>query len=306
MTWRVEDIGDLSGRTALVTGPTLGGLGFHTALELSRHGARVALAGRNPITVRESAEAIRHEVPGSRVDEIVLDLSDMTSVRQGAASAQDLGPLHLLVNNAGVMAPPLHRTADGFEQQFATNHLGPFLLTGLLLDQLRAAGSARVVTVSSQMHRIARSAPLRDPRAPRRYHRWPAYGESKLANLLFTYELDRRCRRARLGISAYAAHPGFAGTHLAVNSQVRPHQARRAAILDAAVKAMSQSPAAGAWPTLMAATADLPSGTYVGPSGPGQLSGPPEVVTPSGLARDEVAQRRLWELSEQAVGLAWP
>ena len=306
MTWTTADIGDQSGRSALVTGPTLGGLGFHTALELARRGAHVTLAGRTPARLAAAAEAITADVPGARLDTLVVDLSDLSSVRAAGAEAARLGPLHLLVNNAGIMAPPLRRTADGLESQMATNHFGPFLLTGLLLDQLVASGEGRVVTLSSQMHRVARSAPLGDPRARRRYSRWHVYAQTKLANLLFTLELDRRLRRAGLPVSALAAHPGFAGTHLAVNGQLGTTQGRRAEIMDAAVKAVSQSAAAGAWPTLMAATADLPGGTYVGPGGPGQAGGPPRVVGTSTLARDEVAQRRLWETSQETVGLTWP
>lgn len=304
--WSTEHIGDQSGRTALVTGPTLGGLGFHTALELARRGARVALAGRNPDKLTASADAIRAEVPQAHLDQVLVDLADLSSVRRGAEAAVALGPLHLLINNAGIMAPPLSHSPDGLESQMATNHFGPFLFTGLLLDQLAASGDARVVTVSSQMHRIARSAPLGDPRAPRRYRRWPVYGQSKLANLLFTFELDRRMRQAGLPVHALAAHPGFAGTHLTVNGQVGSTEGRRAAILDAVVRAVSQSAAAGAWPTLMAATADLPGGTYVGPGGPGQASGAPQVVDASTLAHDEIAQRRLWELSEETVARHWP
>ena len=306
MTWTTADIGDQHGRSALVTGPTVGGLGFRTALELARHGARVTLAGRTPAKLDAAAEGIVAEVPGARLETLVVDLSDLASVRAAGEEAAALGPLHLLVNNAGIMASPLRRTADGLESQMATNHFGPFLLTGLLLDQLVASGDGRVVTLSSQMHRVARSAPLGDPRAHRRYSRWRVYAQTKLANLLFTFELERRLRRAGLPVAALAAHPGFAGTHLAVNGQLGTTQGRRAAILDAAVRAVSQSAAAGAWPTLMAATADLPGGTYVGPSGPGEASGPPRVVGTSSLARDEVAQRRLWETSEEIVGLAWP
>ncbi|HSU01588.1 MAG TPA: oxidoreductase [Nocardioides sp.] len=304
--WTTEDIGDLSGRTAVVTGPTLGGLGFHTALELARHGARVALAGRTPAKLDAAAEAITAEVPDAALDTLVVDLSDLGSVRAAGRAAQELGPLHLLVNNAGVMASPHRRTVDGLESQMATNHFGPFLLTGLLLDQLVASGEGRVVTLSSQMHRLARSAPLEDPRARRRHSRWRVYSRTKLANLLFTFELDRRLRRAGLPVLALAAHPGLAGTHLAVNGQLGSTEGRRAAILDAAVKAVSQSAAAGAWPSLMAATADLPGGTYVGPGGPGQASGRPRVVDTAPLARDEMAQRRLWETSEETVGLTWP
>jgi NAD(P)-dependent dehydrogenase (short-subunit alcohol dehydrogenase family) len=305
-TWTTADIGDLTGRTAVVTGPTLGGLGFHTALELARHGARVVLAGRTPDRLDAAAEAITAEVPDADPGRLVVDLSDLSSVRAAGESAAGLGPIHLLVNNAGIMAPPQRRTVDGLESQLATNHFGPFLLTGLLLDQLVASGDGRVVTLSSQMHRVARTAPLADPRARRRYSRWRVYGETKLANLLFTFELDRRLRHAGLPVHALAAHPGLAGTHLAVNGQLGTSQGRRAAVLDRAVKLVSQPAEAGAWPTLMAATAGLPGGTYVGPSGPGQASGPPRVVGTADLARDEVAQRRLWELSEETVGLAWP
>lgn len=304
--WTTSDIGDLTGRTALVTGPTEGGLGFHTALELARHGARVVLAGRTPARLDAAARVIAVEVPEARLEHLVVDLSDLSSVRAAGAAAVGLGPLHLLVNNAGIMATPLRRTGDGLESQMATNHFGPFLLTGLLLDQLVASGEGRVVTLSSQAHRMARTAPLGDPRVRRRYSRWRVYGQTKLANLLFTFELDRRLRRAGLPVAALAAHPGLAGTHLAVNGQLGTTHGRRAAILDAAVKLVSQSAEAGAWPTLMAATADLPGGTYVGPSGPGEAAGPPRVVGTTPLARDEMAQRRLWEASEQTVGLSWP
>lgn len=304
--WTTDDIGDLSGQTAVVTGPSLGGLGFHTALELGRRGALVVLAGRTPAKLDAAAEAIAAEVPGAAVDTLVVDLSDLASVRAAGQAAGELGPIHLLVNNAGIMASPFHRTVDGLESQMATNHFGPFLLTGLLLDQLVASGEGRVVTLSSQMHRVARSAPLGDPRARRRYSRWRVYSRTKLANLLFTFELDRRLRRAGLPVIALAAHPGLAGTHLAVNGQLGSPEGRRAAILDAAIKAISQAASAGAWPALMAATADLPGGTYVGPGGPGQAGGRPRVVDTAPLARDEMAQRRLWETSEETVGLSWP
>ncbi|HEU5039046.1 MAG TPA: oxidoreductase [Nocardioides sp.] len=306
--WEPADIPDQAGRTVLVTGPTVGGLGQFTALELARRGARVVLAGRRPERVAETRAAIRAEVPDAALEELVVDLADLASVRRAAAEAAGLGPIHVLVNNAGVMAPPYSRTGDGLELQMATNHFGPFLLTGLLLPQLVASEDGRVVTVSSQMHRVARTAPLDDPRVQHgRYLRWPVYGRTKLANLLFTYELDRRLRRAALPVKALAAHPGFAATHLAANGQYGRASGGRASILDAAIKAVSPNSAGeGAWPTLMAATADLPGSTYVGPDGPFEWGGHPKVTTSTKQSYDETAQRRLWLLSEEVTGVRYP
>lgn len=308
MTWSLSDLPDQTGRTVLVTGVSLGGLGHHTALELARRGARVILAGRTGSRLEETEAAIRQEVDGAALQQLLVDLADLASVRRAARSLLDTGAdLHVLVNNAGVMATPYRRTRDGFELHLATNHFGPFLLTGLLLPRLAAGGDGRVVTVSSQMHRAARRAPLGDPRVQEgRYHRWQAYAQSKLANLLFTFEADRRCRRAGIPVKALAAHPGFAGTHLVVNGQLGRTTGPAAAVLDAAVKAVSQSAADGALPTLMAATADLPGATYCGPSGRQQWRGQPQVVECAAQARDTDAQQRLWEVSEAAVGLAWP
>ncbi len=237
----------------------------------------------------------------------MVDLADLSSVRRAAAHAGAVGPIHCLVNNAGVMATPEARTPDGFELQLATNHFGPFLLTGLLLPQLVASGDGRVVAVSSQMHRVANRAPLEDPRSrDGHYRRWPTYARTKLANLLFTFELDRRCRDAGLPVKALAAHPGYAGTHLVVNGQVGGLGSRFASILHAANRAISQPAAAGALPVLMAATDDLPGSTYCGPGGAGEARGAPRVVGCTALARDEQAQRALWELSERAVGIDYP
>lgn len=303
MTWTTADIPAQDGRTALVTGVSVGGIGHHAALELARAGARVVLAGRNPDKLAEADRAIRAEVPDADLEQLVVDLASLSSVRRAAGDAGE--PLDVLVNNAGVMAPPYSRTEDGFESQLATNHLGPFLLTGLLLPRLREGG--RVVTVSSQMHRLARSAPLGDPRErPRRYLRWVVYSRTKLANLQFTFELDRRLAAAGRPVTALAAHPGYAGTHLVANGRFGRSSGGAAAILDAANRRISQSPAAGAWPVLMAATADLPGSTYCGPSGPGEAYGPPVVVGCTRLARDPETARRLWSLSEDAVELRYP
>jgi NAD(P)-dependent dehydrogenase (short-subunit alcohol dehydrogenase family) len=307
-TWTLADLPDQAGRTVLVTGTTLGGLGQFTALELARRGARVVLAGRTLERLEETRAAVRAEVPTAEPETLVVDLSDLGSVRRAGAQAAGLGPIDVLVNNAGVMGTPYRRTADGLELQMATNHFGPFLLTGLLLPQLVASAAGVVVTVSSQMHRLARSAPLEEPREQHgRYQRWPTYSRSKLANLLFTYELDRRLRRAELPVRALAAHPGLASTHLAANGQYGRARGGRAAILDAAVKALSPNrPEQGAWPTLMAATADLPGATYCGPSGLVESSGPPRVVASNRLSHDETAQRRLWQLSEEVTGVRYP
>ena len=236
-----------------------------------------------------------------------VDLADLGSVRKAAAHAHSIGPIDVLVNNAGVMAPPYERTVDGLEIQMATNHFGPFLFTGLLLPQLVASQAARVVTVSSPMHRTARKPPLGDPFTRKgRYAAWQVYGQTKLANLLFTYELDRRCRDAELPAKALAAHPGFAGTHLMANGRYGRVGAGVSTILDAAFQAISQSAHMGALPTLMAATEDLPGGTYCGPSGLSEMRGLPVVVGSTTLSCDESVQRAMWELSEKTVGLVYP
>jgi NAD(P)-dependent dehydrogenase (short-subunit alcohol dehydrogenase family) len=305
VSWSPSDIPDLSGRTALVTGVSVGGLGHYTSLELARKGARVVLAGRNPDRLMENGQTISAALPDARLERLVVDLASLASVRSAATEAEALGPLDLLVNNAGIMAPPYSRSVDGFESQMATNHFGPFLLTGLLIPQL--AARARVVTVSSQMHRVAHRAPLGDPRAkPRPYLRWIAYSQTKLANLLFTFELDRRLRSSGATVTALAAHPGLAGTHLVANGRFGRSTGGLASIFDAAARGVSQSPEVGAWPTLMAATADLPGSTYCGPGGLGEAAGPPQLVGWSRLAGSRSAQRELWELSEKATGISYP
>ena len=305
--WSLSDMDDQAGKTFLVTGCTLGGLGHYTALELARRGARVVLSGRSPDKLAETEAAIRSQVPHAELVQLQVDLADLGSVRKAAAHAASVGTIDVLVNNAGVMAPPYQRTVDGLELQMATNHFGPFLLTGLLLPELVASGAGRVVTVSSQMHRTARRAPLGDPRTQeRRYSKWPVYGETKLANLLFTYELDRRLREAELPVKALAAHPGFAGTHLAANGRFGRASGGLASILDAAVRAIAQPAHMGALPTLMAATEDLPGSTYCGPSGFHEYGGLPVVVGSSKLSRNEQTQRELWEISERATGLSYP
>jgi NAD(P)-dependent dehydrogenase (short-subunit alcohol dehydrogenase family) len=299
--WQLADIPDQAGRTVLITGVSAGGLGYFTALELARRGARVVLAGRTTSKLEESADQIRAEHPGAVLDLLEVDLASLASVRRAAASVDH--PIDVLVNNAGVMATPRRVTEDGLDLQLQTNHFAPFLLTGLLLPRLVESGAARVVTLSSVAHRLARSAPLTAPGRP--YRPWLVYGQSKLANLLFTYELERRLREAGLPVQALAAHPGFAGTHLVANGPASRVPAL-ASIAGAVTRAVSQSAAHGAWPTLMAATAELPGATYVGPSGPGETRGTPAVTTSTALSHDRTAQEALWALSVETTGIDYP
>lgn len=299
--WTLADVPDLTGTRAVVTGVTAG-LGTVTARELARAGAEVVLVARSADRLAATRAELEADVPAATFHSVIADLADLSSVRRGATGISALGPLNLLVNNAGVMALPYARTVDGFEMQLGTNHLGPFLLTGLLLPQLVASGDGRVVAVASQAHRLARRPPLDDPRSTTgRYSRWGAYGGSKLANLLFTFELDRRCRAAGLPVKALAAHPGYSSTELVGKTGGVAGQ-----IMAAATKLLGQPAHLGALATLMAATADLPGSTYVGPDGPGQMRGYPQIVHPRRMALDEDAQRRLWALSESATGIRYP
>jgi NAD(P)-dependent dehydrogenase (short-subunit alcohol dehydrogenase family) len=301
-TWSAADIPDLGGRRVLVTGVT-SGIGEQTALELARHGAEVVLAARSEARLDRTQADILAAVPAALLRRQIIDLADLSSVRRAAAQIAQVGPIDVLVNNAGVMAPPFSQTVDGFELQLATNHLGPFLLTGLLLPQLVASGRGRVVTVSSQAHRFTRRAPLEDPRVHRgRYSRWGAYSRSKLAGLLFTFELDRRLRESGLPVTAVACHPGYSATEL----MGKGRSGRRGEILQAVFALVGQPSSMGALPTLMAATADLPGSTYIGPRNLLQMRGLPTVVRPRRLALDREAQRRLWELSEEATGVRYP
>ena len=308
IAWTLQEVPDLTGRRALVTGVT-SGLGEATVLELVGRGAEVVMAARDQDKLAAAVAAVKRRVPAAAVRPLLVDLADLTSVRRAADEARSLGSLHLLVNNAGVMATPYQRTTDGFELQLGTNHFGPFALTGLLMPLLVESGDARVVSVASQAHRMALRAPLDDPRLPeRRYRRWQAYAESKLANLLFTFELERRARAADLPVRALAAHPGYTSTGLmgAGRTAAGEGEKVRTRILSAAFAVAGQSAAMGALPTLMAATADLPGGTYVGPRGFAEMHGTPKVVGTRRLARDAETARRLWDISEQATGVRYP
>ncbi|HEX2175697.1 MAG TPA: oxidoreductase [Nocardioidaceae bacterium] len=302
MTWTARDIPDLHGRTALVTGVT-GDLGRETARGLAGAGARVILTARNDEKLRESARRISDEVPRADLDTVVLDLADLSSVRRAAESVlESSAALDILVNNAGVMATPHRRTVDGFELQLGTNHLGHFALTGLLMPAL---SEARVVTVSSLMHRFALHAPLHDAREERRYHKWLAYSESKLANLLFALELDRRAKAAGLGLTSVAAHPGYSATQLQTSGPQLAGKSLWSRVMAAATPVVGQKPEIGALPSLYAATRpDLPGGSYVGPSQL-ELRGAPKLVGMTSAARNADTAAALWQRSADATGVTF-
>ncbi len=295
--WTAADIPEQSGRVAIVTGAN-SGLGLVTARELARAGARVVLACRSTEKGEAAAARIVSAVPGAVVETAVLDLADLESVREFAATAPDL--IDLLINNAGLMAAPRRLTRDGFESQFATNHLGHFALTGLVLGRLLSAPAPRVVTVSSTLHRTG-TVDFDDLQGERKYNRWRAYGQSKLANLMFCFELQRRAVAAGATLLSMAAHPGYAATNLQAAGTDRFYERWYMAIGN---KLFAQNAEMGALPTLYAATVpDLPGGTYVGPGGRSEQRGYPKVVGAAGKAYDEQAWRRLWEVSEELTGV---
>jgi NAD(P)-dependent dehydrogenase (short-subunit alcohol dehydrogenase family) len=300
--WTTDDIPDQAGRVAVVTGANTG-LGLETAKALAAHGASVVLAVRNLDKGKQAAAAVATASPGADVAVQRLDLASLDSVRDAAAELlAGHERIDLLINNAGVMYTPRRTTADGFELQFGTNHLGHFALTGLLLDRLLAAPAGRVVTVSSIGHRIRSQIDFDDLGFEHRYGRAAAYGRSKLANLLFTYELQRRLARAGAATAALAAHPGGSNTELVRNSPV----VLRA--LNAAFGSLvTQSAAMGALPTLRAATdPEAVGGQYYGPDGFRELRGHPTVVASSGRSHDTEAQQRLWAASEELTGVSYP
>jgi NAD(P)-dependent dehydrogenase (short-subunit alcohol dehydrogenase family) len=297
--WDVQDIPDQSGRSAVVTGAN-SGLGLVTARELARAGASVVMACRNLDKGHAAVEEIRTAVPDAQVQLDELDLASLASVRGFAErfNATHDG-LDLLINNAGVMGTPRRRTADGFELQFGTNHLGHFALTTALLDTMEGRDDARVVTLSSNAHKFGRIT-FDNLNGDRHYFRWNAYGQSKLANLLFALELDRRLRAAGSTVRSLAAHPGYAATNL--QSAGPPKFDRLVMVASNAV--MAQSDEMGALPPLYAATQPgLEGGTYVGPDGFQEQRGHPKIVKPSGRARDPETARRLWEVSERMTAV---
>ena len=294
--WTTDDVPGQQGRLAVVTGANTG-LGFETAQALAARGASVVLAVRNVEKGKQAAARIAAAAPGATVTVQELDLSSLDSVRAAAAELRAGHPgIDLLICNAGVMYPPKQVTSDGFELQFGTNHLGHFALTGLLLDQMLPVPGSRVVTVSSVGHRMQARINFDDLQWERSYSRVRAYGQSKLANLMFTYELQRRLSAAGTTI-AVAAHPGFAATELMRHTPA-------AAVV---TPLFSQDAAMGALPVLRAATdPGVLGGQYYGPGGFLGLRGYPKLVASSRRSHDEAVQRRLWAVSEELTGVTFP
>ncbi len=299
--WSEADVPDQSGRVAVVTGANTG-IGYETAAVLARRGAHVVLAVRNLERGNAALARIVAASPNADVTLQQLDLSSLGSVRAAAAALRRAYPrIDLLINNAGVMYTPKQLTEDGFEMQFGTNHLGHFALTGLLLDHMLPVRGSRVVTVSSQGHRMRAAIHFDDLQWERRYDRIGAYGQAKLANLLFTYELQRRLAAGNAATIAVAAHPGGSNTELIRNlpTIVKPV----AAVLWPLV---SQSAAMGALPTLRAATDPaVAGGQYYGPDSFGEQRGHPKLVRSNTQSHDRDVQRRLWSVSEELTGVTF-
>jgi NAD(P)-dependent dehydrogenase (short-subunit alcohol dehydrogenase family) len=289
-TFDTSSIPDMTGKTVIVTGAN-SGIGRVAAAALADHGARVVLAVRN----LQKGEAAAAQMNGS-TEVRRLDLASLASVNEFAAAWD--GPIDILINNAGIMIPPLSRTADGFEMQFGTNHLGHFALTNLLLEHI----TDRVVSVASGAHRMGR-IDFSDLNWERKsYRAWRAYGQSKLANLLFIAELQRRLIDAGSEVTANAAHPGYSATNLQSHSENRLMEL----LMVVGNRVIAQDDKGGALPTLYAAVTDLPGNSYAGPSGFMEGRGAPTLVGRSSAATDMDVARRLWDVSEQLTGVSFP
>ncbi len=305
--WTAADVEDQTGRVALVTGAN-SGLGLRTAEALAAKGARVLLGCRNAGGAATALDQVRRRGgAGDQAEVVTLDLADLASVRSAADDvAGRVDRLDLLVNNAGAMALPQRRTADGFEVQFGTNHLGHFAFTGLVLPLLLDAEAARVVTVSSTAHKIGK---LRwdDLMFERGYRRWSAYGQSKLANLLFAFELDRRAASAGVPLVSVAAHPGLSSTNLQAAGPEMEGKGLKARAMAMGTRLVGQSDAAGALPQLYAATApEVSGGEFFGPDGPAEARGHPTRVVATKPAYGTEEAARLWARSEELTGVTYP
>src|ERR1700729_116671 len=289
-TFSTSSIPDMTGKTVIVTGAN-SGIGRAAATALADHGARLVLAVRNT----DKGDAAASQMSGT-TEVRRLDLASLDSVKEFAAAWNE--PIDILINNAGIMIPPLSRTADGFEMQFGPNHLGHFALPNLLLPHV----TRRVVTVASGAHRMG-SIDFADLNWEHRsYKAWRAYGQSKLSNLLFTAELQRRLIGAGSDVLANAAHPGYSATNLQSHSENRVMEV----LMAIGNRVIAQDDQGGALPTLYAAVADIPGNSYAGPSGCMEGRGAPKLVGRSSAASDMETARRLWDVSEQLTGVSFP
>jgi NAD(P)-dependent dehydrogenase (short-subunit alcohol dehydrogenase family) len=302
--WSAEDVPDQSGRVAVITGAN-SGIGLEATRVLAGQGATVVLACRNPSKATAAEADIQATHPDAATMVTVLDVSSLDSVREAADSMLDAHDrIDLLINNAGIMAVPEQRSADGFELQFATNHLGHFALTGLLMDRLLTTPGSRVISVSSQAHRFG-SMDFDDLNWEKRYKSWGAYGRSKLANLMFIYELQRRLDRIDTGTIAAAVHPGFSRTELQ-RREPGSLMDKLETLARPLTGVISQDASRGALPTLRAATdPDVTGGDYFGPSGFGEQTGPPVRVQSNRASHDEADAARLWAASEDLTGVTY-
>jgi len=300
--WTLQDLPDQSGRVVIVTGANAG-TGFEAAKALAGRGATVILACRNSQKAMEAVRRILTAHPGAQVEVQALDLGSLKSVREAAAAIRERHDrLDLLINNAGVMIPPYGKTEDGFETQIGTNHFGPFALTGLLLDHLLVTPGSRIVTMSSSLHRSGR-IDFEDLHSERGYRAWGAYSQSKLANLLFTYELQRRLSAAGSGTLAVAAHPGWARTELQRHAK---QSWWMNALMTGFGSFMAQDALGGALPLLRAATDPAAiGGDYFGPSGFQEMKGAPVRVESTARSQDADLQQRLWRCSELSTGVSY-
>ena len=295
--WSLSEMPSQAGRVALVTGANRG-LGLEISAALAAAGATVVMACRNPVSAQSALDEISRRVPGATLEPMALDLADLASVRRFAQEfCGRFDSLGLLVNNASAIMVPKQKTRDGFEMHIGTNHLGHFALTGLLLGRLAATGSSRIVNTASLAHRLTPGLDLDDLNLDKvEYKEMDAYGRSKLAALLFTFELDRRLRRAGLPIQATVAHPGYTATNTDIGNF----------LMRLATRIFAQAPAQGALPALYAATAAaVQGGDYIGPGGMKELRGPPVKVSCRPEALDETAGARLWSISEQLTGVSY-
>jgi len=303
MTWTTDNIPEQTERVAIVTGAN-SGLGYETSLALAQKKATVVMACRNMDKGEAAKNAVLEHVPSAKVDLRKLDLSSLASVREFAEGFKnDYVRLDLLINNAGVMAPPRRETQEGFEMQMGVNHLGHFALTGLLLARLLATDNSRVVNISSGAHKMYPKIDFDDLMGEREYKRWDAYGQSKFANILFTEELQRRFESANTNSIAVAAHPGLSATNLQTTTAQEDVPWLEGIFLNHITPLMGQSPAAGALPQLRAATApDVKGGQYYGPKWFG-IRGAPVLEEPHKNTQDSESASKLWDISRELTGV---